>query len=259
MAQDLQRNPFKHFHRSQRLHGPARARRGPCQIVFAAVLASLPLTAFAETRTFDLSGFDGVSAAEGIRVIIDVGERFSVIAESDEPRQIERLVLDVRRGTLRARMDNRPFSFTRTKGWKVTVRISMPELTQAETSSGAELVADDVSGAAIELVASSGSALRISAMTGDAISANASSGARIEASGGTCGSLSAVASSGSFLDLSSVECTDVKVDASSGSEAGVFANRLIDANASSGASVRVYGTREQIEINSSSGGNILFP
>ncbi|MDJ1008366.1 MAG: hypothetical protein QNJ13_11130 [Paracoccaceae bacterium] len=39
----------------------------------AMALLLVPISAFAETRTFDLAGFDGVSVASGVRVFVDVG------------------------------------------------------------------------------------------------------------------------------------------------------------------------------------------
>lgn len=232
---------------------------GLARAAVATLFGLLSTMAWAETESFELAGFDGISASEGIHVIVTTGEVFEVIAESDDTRQLERLILDVWRGTLRARMDNKFFSLTRTKGWKVTVRVSMPSLLHAEASSGAELIADVMRGPALELESSSGSELRIEAMGGETISAGVSSGARIWVGGGTCTSLSADVSSGSSLDMANLQCANVEIDASSGSSASVYADKLIDANASSGASIRVYGAHEDIEINVSSGGGVDFP
>ena len=66
-------------------------------------------------------------------------------------------------------------------------------------------------------------------------------------------------SSGSTLEMAKAQCADVGIDASSGPGASVYADKRIDANASSGASVRVYGAHEEIEIETSSGGGIDFP
>lgn len=229
------------------------------RVTLTALCACLSTTALAETKTFDLSGFNGISAAEGIHVIATAGENFAVSAESDDARQLERLVLDVRRGTLRAEMDNQLFSLIRTKDWKVTVRVTLPSLIQAEASSGAELIVDTMSGSALELESSSGSTLRVETIDGETISADVSSGANIMIGGGTCNSLQVDVSSGSSLDMEQVQCAFVEVDASSGSSATVFAAESIDGDASSGAAIHVYGTHERIEIQVSSGGNIKFP
>jgi hypothetical protein len=238
---------------------PARRAFWLVPVAVAALCLSVSTSAWAETKNFDLSGFDGVSAAEGIHVIVTAGDEFEVVAESDERKQLKRLLLDVRRGTLRARMDNKVFSLTRTKGWKVTVRVTMPNLIQVETSSGAELVADVMSGSALELESSSGSSLRIDAIEGGMISTDVSSGANVRVGSGTCTSLSADLKSGSSLDMENLQCANVEINANSGSNASVYADKLIDADASSGASIRVYGAHEDIEIESSSGGGIVFP
>ena len=237
-------------------HRVTPTRLSPLSLV--AIMVLLSSTASAETRSYKLTDFDGVMAAEGIHVFVDVGEDFSVTAESEDPTQLERLQLDVRRGTLRAEMDNQFFSFTRTKGWKVNVHVAMPELVQAEASSGAELVIDDVSGSAIELAASSGSSVRIESLVGEVVSAKTSSGAQIHATNGKCGKLEAAASSGSSLHLNSVKCEAVRINASSGATAGVFADNQVDAKASSGGNIRVYGAHKKTDISSSSGGNIAL-
>ncbi len=248
------------------LFAPGRSRDRPgrwpsrlASIAIAVLFVSISTFAWADTKSFDLSGFDGVSAAEGVHVIVTTGEEFEVIAESDDTQQLERLILDVRRGTLRARMDNKLFSLTRTKGWKVTVRVTMPGLIQAEASSGAELLADAMNGSALELDSSSGSALRIEAIEGETILTDVSSGATIWVGSGTCTSLSADVSSGSSLDMEKLHCVNVEIDASSGSRASVYADKVINADASSGASIIVFGAHEDIEIDVSSGGDVGFP
>ena len=238
---------------------PGRLPSRLARVAATTLCASISTLAVADEKNFGLSGFDGVSAAEGIHVFITTGEDFDVTAESNDSQQLKRLELDVRRGTLRARMDNKPLSLIRTKGWKVTVHVTMPSLIQAEASSGAELVADAMSGPALEVGSSSGSTLRIEAIDGGTISVDASSGSEIKIAGGTCKNLSADVSSGSTLEMEKVQCADVEIEASSGSEASVHADKRINADASSGASVRVYGAHEKIEIETSSGGDIDFP
>lgn len=232
-------------------------------------LAATVLTAFcisistsawaADTKSLDFSGFDGVSAAEGVHVIVTTGESYSVIAESDEPKQLELLTLEIVRTTLRVGMEDNVFLFSRSKGWKVTVRVTMPELTLAEASSGAELLADSMRGSVLELTSSSGSEVRIEAIEGETLTTAVSSGASLRVEEGACKSLTANVSSGSTLGMKDLQCAKVEVDASSGADVSVFASDSIVANASSGASIRVYGSHEDIAIQTSSGGEIVFP
>ncbi len=228
-------------------------------LALAAALVLLPMSVFAETRTFDLAGFDGVSASSGIHVFVDVGEDFSVVAESDDEVQLDRLEIDVRRGTLRIRMDQGLFSLRRTRGWRITVRVSLPELIHADAASGAWVEIDDMEGEVLELIASSGARIEADALSGTTISAVVSSGSHISAASGACEALDAVASDGSSLRLSDVACSRVEAKASSGASITVHADESIDANASSGGTITVHGAHEDMEITSSSGGNIVFP
>jgi hypothetical protein len=224
-----------------------------------AFYTALVTTASADTRTFELTGFDGVVAAEGLHVFVTTGAEFEVTATSDSLRQLERLELDIRGTTLTAGMENRSLSVFRNKGSQVSVWITLPNLVQAEVSSGSELSVDVMNGLALELAGSSGGILLIETIDGETISANFSSGAEIEIGVGTCGSLSADVSSGALLGAENVSCAEVMVDASSGSNVSVNAERSIDANASSGAIVRVCGAHELTEVETSSGGSIDFP
>ena len=244
-------------------HRRFQARRGCIEAAFAGclvvALSVWPTPASSETRSYALEGFDGVSTSSGIQMVVELGEDFSVTAESDEARQLDLLELDVRRGTLRARMDNRLFALRGPEGWKVTVYVSVPKLVHADASSGSNLTIDEMADDAVELEASSGSVLQVVNLTATSISASASSGARIAATAGTCSELEAVASTGSSLDFAGVECAEVEINASSGSNASVFADDRIDARAANGSSVHVHGARRDMVIDTSSGGSIVLP
>lgn len=192
--------------------------------------------ASAETQTFDLIGFDGVSAAHGIQVIVDVGEPFSVEAESTNADHLEKLQIDTRNDTLRVRRSGLPFSLTGTEDWNVTVRVSMPALDHADASSGSNLVIDEVTASQLEVTASGG--------------------ARVEITDGSCDALAAASSGGASLDLGQVECESVRADASTGANIDVFANRTIEADASTGGMVRVIGTYEESDVNTNTGGTV---
>lgn len=190
---------------------------------------------------------------------VTTGETFEVIAESEDSRQLEILELEVRRGILQAQMDDGLFSLNWTKGKQVTIRVTMPNLTHAEASSGANIVADTMSGSALEVEASSGASLQINAVDGDTMSVDASSGAEINITGGTCKSLSIDASGGAVLDMEKVTCMDAQIDASSGAQASVHVDQSIQADASSGAKIRVYGAHEKVKVENSGGGSVDFP
>lgn len=239
------------------LDRPGRWQGQFTRAALATLCVSISTTVWADTESFDLSGFDGISAAEGIHVQVTTGEAFEITAESKDDRQLELLELDVLGGILRAQMGEPLFSDTTTR-WQVTIHVTMPNLIHAEVSSGAEIMADEMSGSALEIASSSGSRLQINAIDGGMMSAHVSSGAEITIASGACTSLIADVSGGSSLDLENVACTEAEIKASGGSGAAVRAES-INADASSGARIHVYGAHEEIEVEVSGGGEVDFP
>lgn len=220
---------------------------------------SISTAVWADTKSFELSDFDGISVAEGIHMQVTAGETFEVVAESEDARQLEILGLEVRRGILQAQMDDGLLSLNWTKGKQVTIRVTMPNLIHAEGSSGANIVADTMSGSALEVAASGGATFQIDDVDGDTMSVDVSSGAEINIMEGVCKSLSIDASGGASLDMEKVACMDAEIDASTGAQASVHVDQSITADASSGARIRVYGAHEKVEVKSSSGGTVEFP
>jgi hypothetical protein len=222
-----------------------------------ALLITLASVADAETREFDLSGFDTVSVSEGIGAIVTEGAAFAIEAESRNSDHLDRLEVEVRNDQLTLGMEDRRFRWFESGGSSVTVRISMPVLAGAEVSSGASLSADRISGDALELAASSGATMEIATLEGGDVTASATSGAEIEIGSGVCDALDADTSSGAVLKMSDVVCADVVVSASSGARAEVQATTGLDASASSGGFLRIHGTPTAVrDVDVSSGGDI---
>ena len=226
--------------------------------MFATAAFLLSPAALAETRNFDLPGFDEVHVSSGITAEIIVGGDQSVVVEAEDDDDFDELEVSVRNGKLRIELERSFFESLRdwfSEGPRLTARVSVPALTELEASSGADVDASGMSGQYLVVGASSGAHLTIDEVRGEDVSASASSGASLDAAG-TCGRIDANVSSGGHLNLARLECEDVRVDASSGGQAEVFASVSIDANASSGGDVDVAGGPADIEIDTSSGGDI---
>ncbi len=234
--------------------------QGRCLIaVILCLLTPVSVAVAQQTVTHELSGFDGVAASHGIQMVLTIGSAYSVTAESDEPRQLELLELNVHRGVLGAEMDRNLFSSFRAESWRVTVRVSMPELTEATASSGASISADRATGDEKQLSVSGGAQIRLDLVDSEEVSLTAASGSRISVEGGSCEALEVQASNGSSISAHGLRCSNVGVSASSGSDTLVFAEQMVEANASSGALIQVFGDQKVRDINSSSGGSITFP
>lgn len=225
-------------------------------IVGAAIAASVPTFAD-ESRDYDLSSFNEVSVSAGIDATITVGDKQQVRIETRRKSTLRKIKVDVvgnklvvtRRGNF-----SDWFSFGQ-RDIKLTV--SMPDLSDIAASAGAEVSVSGDYGTVLTGSASSGASLELLDITADKVKLRASSGAEIYAEG-ACATLKANSSSGADLSARKLECVEVDVSANSGAEAEVFASDTLDANASSGGNIEVFGDPESRDVSESFGGDVDF-
>ena len=175
--------------------------------------------------------FTAVSASEGLDVYVTQADEFQIVVEADE-NVIDLIGTDIKNGKLRIHARENIGRATK------KIFVSLPEVTELESSSGADLtVKNDLSADRIEIGASSGSDLEVNLKAND-IKARASSGADMELSG---------------------EADNLEIHASSGSgiKAGNLSVRTCNASASSGADITI-NVSESIVADASSGGNISY-
>ncbi|MBB5519420.1 head GIN domain-containing protein [Amphiplicatus metriothermophilus] len=204
--------------------------------IIAAMGAGLVLaagSALAETRDYDLSGFDAVSVSSGQNAVITVGGNYSVRAEGTE-KALERLDILVKGDELVIRRKPR-VGIVWGRSETATVYVTTPTLARLDVSSGADATATGVDS--------------------DNFVVDASSGADVEVSG-RCGALVADVSSGASIRADGLECRRVTADASSGGSMRVFASESVTADASSGGDIDVYGGPDNVNIDESSGGDV---
>ncbi len=210
------------------------------RITLIAAAGAVSLTALAaahaETRTYDLSGFTVVEASAGVDVEVAVGGDYSIRAEG-EPEALERLRLEIDDDTLEIGREHDRGFFTFGRKWNVTVYVTTPSLTGARASSGADLTA--------------------SGIDAGEFSASVSSGAEATLSG-TCGTIKARGSSGADLNAEALKCTRAVADVSSGADLDLNATDSVDADASSGGDITVYGGAKNTNIDKSSGGDVTI-
>ena len=178
-----------------------------------------------------------MKVSQGITLNLVMGNSPSVNAMATNDRDLDRLeievddaVLEIRRGSWVSGF----FSMGQSHG-SVTVNVVASELEALVSSSGATA---DLTGIAC-----------------DDLTLDASSGSRIEASG-RCDTVVIDASSGAVVDSRDLMTAEALVDSSSGASIKVFAGESFRGDASSGSSVRVYGTPEMAESTTSSGARI---
>lgn len=198
----------------------------------AAIAASLISPAYAETKSFDLTGFTRVSASAGVDINVTVGGDYSVKADSTT-EGLERLKVELVGDELQIGRNHKNFNWKR--GGRVTVTVSTPALSGLEVSSGASLDASGVDAGNFSIDASSGGDLEVS---------------------GRCDALTVDVSSGGNIDAKALQCRSAAADASSGGNADIYASESVAGEASSGGHVDVYGKPKNISKDTSSGGSV---
>lgn len=226
--------------------------------VLAAGLALVASTALAAEKTYDFPAFTAVDISSGIDANITVGGAQSVVAESPDQGIIDRMQIRVVGSELKVWFDWSIFDiFSLGADRTVTLKITVPELVQAEASAGSHITVSGMTGGALDLEASSGASLNAAAISGGTVSIETSSGASVAAAG-TCTSGSFEASSGASIEAADLLCADASAEVSSGAHANIFASASVKAEASSGAGVTVHGAPPVTDSESSSGGNVTI-
>lgn len=207
----------------------------PALLTVAATALTLG-TAAAETKTYDLSGFENVRASAGIDVTIEVGPDHSV--ELETMGDVDRALVELDGNTLvLSRKSRRGFNINIGQGENYRFTVTMPEIREASASAGTDVAITGISGGSIDLSASAGSDLDAE---------------------GSCESLSTSASAGSDVRAFGLSCANVTASASSGSSVEVTATEAVKARASSGGDVTIRGNPDRRDTSDSSGGSVRF-
>ncbi len=199
-----------------------------------------------ETRNVK-EDFTVVSASEGLDVFVTQGSDYKILVEADE-NIIDLIGTDVKDGRLKIHAIENIGRATK------KVYVTLPEVTGLRSSSGADLIVQNViESERIELDASSGSDLNVE-LNAQEVSAEASSGADIKVAGQT-DYLYADASSGADIRAKGLIAKKCTADASSGSDISVNVTESLVADASSGADISYTG-EASVETKKSASGSV---
>ena len=223
--------------------------------IFAIIASafSLPGTALAATRTYEVGAFEVVSVASGVEADVSVGSSRSVVAETRSD-DFDDLQISVEDKVLRIERPARSWLFSLFSGGRpgYQVHVVTPTLHSVVASSGADVTVKGSVEGDFSVTASSGSEVEVSLVNGGNVKVSASSGSDIGIAG-SCVSLEAQASSGSDLDAQDLKCGNVTVQASSGSDISVAATTRVTGSASSGSDIRIRGQPPVVQVETSSG------
>ncbi len=231
------------------------------QVSTAAYLAgvttlAVSLPAFAEQRSYNLCGFDGIAISSGLSAEVEIGPEFTVTAEASSRRTLNRLDIRVRGDTLIVERDRGWLDFSLFAARRdATIRITLPDLKLIRASAGSDVYVSGQYGDSLRAETSSGADLDLDNVSGSSLQFKASSGSDLRAEG-ACGSLDVTASSGANIRADALICKEIAAHVSSGADISAHATDTVTARASSGGDVRISGSPAVVDKSESSGGDV---
>ena len=193
--------------------------------------------------------FDAIEAKTGITVLVEQADNYAVEATTDENLQ-QHLKTEVKEGVLTIYFDENIH-----KAEKRTVHVKVPTLKRISSSSGSYVESTNtIKSENLDLKSSSGTEMKLN-INAKNVSCDSSSGSEISAKG-KAENLRTESSSGSTIELEELEVANAICKSSSGSSTKVNPYESLDADASSGSSIKYYTSPKQIKIDESSGASV---
>ncbi|MEJ1241571.1 head GIN domain-containing protein [Chryseolinea sp. T2] len=217
--------------------------------IVIALLVSVPLVA-QESQTRSVGHFTGVKVAEGVDVYLIKGDKESAKVEV-YGTSIQNVITEVSGSYLKVHMRDGNYHGR----VEVKVFVTYTELDRLSASSAGNIYSQGViKTSSLEIGSSSAGTIEVEVDAGE-MEISASSAGEIEIKG-KARSLKADASSAGEIDAYDLEVENVTVEASSAGSVKVNVKEALNANASSGGSIRYRGNPSKSITNSSSGGSV---
>lgn len=219
---------------------------------FIALLLACGIHAQKTTRS--LGQYNAVKVSGGIELILHDGQPKAEIEV--RKGKLEDLKTELKKGTLHVKFEKKSWGWGSGSRKAVVDLYGAQSLNSIEVSAGADLRAElELRASEMELDASSGASMQLS-LNNDLVGAQASSGGAIEIEGET-GKIKLEASSGATIKANKLRSDEAFADASSGALIKLWAENYLQAEASSGGSVRYKGNPEtDINVGKYSGGKV---
>jgi len=198
-----------------------------------------------------VTGYSRIDVSEGIKVNLTLGGKEFVEVFADEDL-IDEVITEVHGTTLSIHMSHNVHNM---RNRNVEVNVTAKKVEGIDASSGSSVISQGlIESDNLELSVSSGAHLKV-AFKAQTASCDASSGANAELKGAVK-NFSADASSGAGIDADDLKTSTVKADVSSGAHIGIDVSDELNAEASSGGSIRYSGAPKMVDIEKSSGGSV---
>jgi hypothetical protein len=237
----------------------------------AAMGGCVAISSGTTTKTYDIAGFDSVSARAGVNVVLRQGP-FDIRAEGPE-HKLDKLVIERQGSVLVISREPDANWF----GWSDAdlVTVVAPGFASIEASGGADVDIEPLRQTALNLRASGGADVNAGGLTLESLTITASGGADVNAPRVALGTLMASASGGADIDLAGqcksltaetsggadfrgaeLRCESATVTATGGGDAEATATAFASGRASSGGDIRFYGNPARFEKEESAGGDV---
>lgn len=202
-----------------------------------------------ETREID--SFDKIEVFGNIKVEMKLGDKESLKIETKnvDPSEVTTVIKDK---LLKIMMKSNLFD----EEVKVKIYLTFKEIREITSNASAEIkILDEVKGDKIFAEATSGGRILMRVKL-NAIDLKVYQGAHIDISGSSKLQESFV-NTGGVLAASNFECDEVFIRMNTGGKAEIIANKRIEANVNTGASLNFFGKPENETLNTTLGGKII--
>lgn len=202
-----------------------------------------------QSETRNIESFRGIKAAEGIDVYLKQGNKESVRLEVSGT-SLQNVITEVSGNYLKIHLKDGHY---RSKAVKVYV--TYIEINKLSASSAASIFSEGtIKARAMSISSSSAGSIEIN-IESASIDASASSAGEIDLKG-KAARLTVEASSAGEIDAYEITAETVDANASSGASIKINPTKELEAHASSGGSIRYRGNPAKTVTNSSSGGSV---
>jgi hypothetical protein len=209
---------------------------------FLIVLASLPMPAFAATRSYSITGFEKIRVDGPYAVTLKLGSGGSAVA-TGEQHALDRLTMEVHNRTLVVQT-SRSGSWGESPsrgGDRVTITLATPTLTAAALNGAGTLTIDRAKAQRFDLVVNGSGKIELGAVDSDRllVSVVGSGGATL---GGRALNVTAALQGGGSIDAARLAASDLTLTTSGTGEAHFSARRTAKITATGAGEVVVDGS-----------------
>ncbi len=214
-------------------------------------LLSVLYTSAQNSETREIGSFDKIDVFGNIKIEMKLGEKESLTIETKNVDPSE-VVIVVKDKLLKIKMNSNLFD----DEVKVKIYLTFKEIREITSNASAEIkILDEVKGDKIFAEATSGGRILMKVQL-NAIELKSYQGAHIDVSG-SCKIQESFVNTGGVLSASNFKCDEVFIRMNTGGKAEIIANKRIEANVNTGASLSFFGKPENETLNTTLGGKII--